>query len=97
MSASGNGIGKSSLETIEDRILALTSIDYTRKREIVALNTQMAFLSEKTQYAIDKFQENYQRKLNEKCISKFENIEKRLLEIVDQDLQVIRSDINIVV
>ena len=86
--------GKSSLESIEDRVLALTSIDYTRKREIVALTTQFDFLRDKAQAALDIFEEEYDQKLHDKCISKFQNIEKRIIEIVDQDLKILRSDVN---
>ena len=86
--------GKSSLESIEDRVLALTSIDYTRKREIVALTTQIDFLRDKAQAALDIFEEEYDQKLHDKCISKFQNIEKRIIEIVDQDLKILRSDVN---
>lgn len=86
--------GKSSLQSIEDRVLVLTAVDYQRKREIVALSTQFDFLKDKAQGALDAFKEDYDKKLYEKCISKFENIEKRILEIVDEDLKVLRADIN---
>lgn len=86
--------GKSSNDVIQERVNNLIDIDYTRKREINALTAQFEALRDRVEGALSDFEEGYQKKLKETCFDTFDLIEKRLLEIMDQDLQVLRRDIN---
>jgi hypothetical protein len=91
---SGEFKGKSCQDVIQERVKALTDIDFTRKREINALDTQFEALRDHADGAMSDFEERYQKKLETMCLSKFDRMEKQILEIVDKDLKILRSDIN---
>lgn len=86
--------GKNTLDVLNERIKALIEIDFTRKREINALDTQFEALKEHVEGSLADFECRYETLLKIKCLDKFDAMEKRIIQVVDADLKILRGDIN---
>ena len=81
----------SALYKLQSRIDSLIACQESRHLEFLAIHEQLEALERESQSRLYEFQRRMHEKTYEACYKKFENIQKSIMETVNQDLEILKS------